>query len=712
VHRLFGSRLEIAFSVGLVAWAVTEAIAIDSAWSLPVRLAVALAANLPLAVRHRFPYAVAAWAVVVFVADGLLTFLPYQAVTPLEGLGVALFAIAAYGRDRRTALRVLSASAALPFLFLVTEREVSVTSHDMLALAIMQLLATGAGWAVRARREEAEREAEREASAGAARAARLRDGLAAERRRIARELHAIVTRDLAATARLAALARTRLDDGRDDALVALDAIAGTTRAALDELRRLLHVLRADEGAAAGAGGGPVAVAGGAAASGAVAGSAVAGGMASGAVAGGAVASGAVAGGGGGGARGAATDGAGRDEAERPVRARPLADALFAGLALLTLAIELLVHDGRPIGFASGLLLIVLPLLALRSRAGFAVACLLAIGGLWGRTVLDWMPNGGASLLPVIVFGPYAAAAFARDGRRAVAGGVVALVFSVGAIAWMPGRVWTDVPIVATVVAFSWSAGWYVRGSTSLASALRLDGSRRDAAAPAQLHAALDSERRRVARDLHDAVAHGISLVGLLAGAARATVPRDPQQARGALDDLDAALASTRVELARLLEALRAGEEPADDLTVDDLDAVVAHARRSGQEVDLQLDRAALAQAPASARASACRIVQEALTNARKHAAGCAVSVAVFADGGELSVEVVNGRPPRGPQPCGEGARRGIEGMRERARLLGGELDAAPCAGGGFAVRARLPLVAEPAERRLPAERPAREPAVV
>jgi len=680
VRHLLGSRLEIAFSVGLLAWGVAEAIAIDSAWSLPVRLAFALAANLPLAVRHRYPYAVAAWAVAVFVADGLLTFLPYQAVTPLEGLGVALFAIAAYGRDRRTAVRALSASAVLPLLLLAVEREVAVTPHDMLALAIMQLLAIAAGWAVRARREEAEREAAREASAGAARAARMRDSLAAERRRIARELHAIVTRDMAATARLAAVARARLDDRRDEAVAALDAIAGTTTAALDELRRLLHVLRAEEDAAA-TGGAPGAAGGGAT-----------GGEMTGAAGGGA-------------ARGIG--------AERPARrSRPLADAALAALALVALTFEQVGYDGRAIGWLSGLALIVLPLAVLLSRAGFALACVLAIGGLWGRAALGWMPTGGASLLPVVVFAPYAAAAFARERRLAVAGGVVTAVLSLAAILWMPDRVWTDLPIVATVVAFSWSAGWYVRGSSSLASALRLDGRRRDAAAPAQLHAALDSERRRVARDLHDAVAHGISLIGLLAGAARATLPRDPAQARRALDDLDAALASTRVELARLLDALRAGEEPGGDLTVDDLDAVVAHARRSGQEVDLRLDRTALAQAPASARASACRIVQEALTNARKHAPGAAVAVSLAAAGGALQVEVVNGRPPRGPAPCGDGARRGIEGMRERARLLGGELDAAPRPGGGFAVRARLPLAAEPAERRLPAERTSREPAIV
>ena len=670
MHRLLGSRLEIAFSIGLVAWAVAEAIAIDSRWALPVRLAVALAANVPLAFRHRFPFAVAAWSALVLALDGLLTFLPYQAVTPLEGIAVSLFAVAAYGRPRRRAAATLVAALLLPPVFLTTEREVPVTFHDVLAFSVMQALAVSAGLAVRVRREEAEREAARTTSADAERAAQLHDGLAAERRRIAHELHAIVTRDLSAAARLARRARARLDDDRDEAFAALDAIAETTRAALDELRRLLFVLRVEEGGAAGAD--------------ALAdrgaeterGDGTAGGGSAG------VPGGGTAGGG------------GRERWWRVARS----DAVLAGLALGTLVVEQLLHDGRAIGWASGLALVVLPLL-MRRRAPLAVTCTLVAGGLFARTALGWMPDGGLTLLAVLVFAPYAAAAFAADPRRAAAGGLVALVCCVGTLTFMRESAWTDAPIVACVVSLSWTTGWWVRGSTLAARLQRRARHRLAAAAPARLHAALDSERRRVARDLHDAVAHGVSLIGLLAGAARATLPRDPARARAALDDLDTAVATTHVELARLLEALRAGTEPEERLvSVEDLDAIVTHARRCGQLVELRIERAALAAAPASARGSVCRIVQEALTNARKHAPGAEVAVAVLADGGQLRVEVVNDSPPARVGRCGDGAGRGIEGMRERARLLGGELEAGPTAAGGFAVRALLPAgaVAEPA----------------
>lgn len=662
MRRLFGSRLEVAFTAGLLLWAAAEAALIESDWPVGVRLAFALAATAPLALRHRHPYAVALWAVVVIQIDGLVTFLPYTAVTPLEGIAVGMFAIAAYGAPRRRAALALGASSVVPFLFLLTEREVPVTRHDLLVFALMQLLAVAAGWFMRLRREEAEQAAALARRAGAEQAALLAHGLAAERRRIAHELHAIVTRDLSAIARLAEVARRRLADTPADALDALAAISGTTTSALDELRRLLHVLLGDDAAGTAA---TTAVAPG----------------------------------------GAASAGVPPAVPGEPSRRRAFAvDAAIALLALAALAAEQVIHSTGAVGWISGLALIVVPLAALRSRAGFLTACLLAVGGLWGRTMLGWMPPAGTSLVAVLAFAPFAAAAFARDDRGAVAGGLVCGAFGLAALAWIPDRVWTDLPIVVCTVALSWTAGWSVRGSSRQTFAQRLDRLRRAEATPARLAAALDAERRRVARDLHDAVANGISLVGLLAAGARATAPRDPARARATLDDLDAAIATTRVELARLLEALRAGETPAEQLaSVGDLDAIVAAAVRCGQAVELELERETLSTAPVAVRSATCRIVQEALTNARKHAPGTAVRVSVRAtrpgdvDGPGLAVAVRNGADPgtiragRGSAGPSRGTGRGIEGMRERALLLGGALDAAPAAAGGFAVRAWLPL---------------------
>ncbi|HST41048.1 MAG TPA: histidine kinase, partial [Conexibacter sp.] len=261
MRRLLGSRLEIAFTAGLLAWAVLEALLIPSGWPAWERLTFALLATVPLAVRHRWPFLVLAWASAVLVLDGLVTFLPYTAVTPLPGMGVGLFAVAAYGRPRRRAVIVVAVTlVAMPPLFALSEQEVAATLHDVIVFVVMLLLALSAGWAVRTRREEAEHAAALATSSGAAHARRLRRDVEAERRRIARELHAIVTRDLSAIARLAHEARSQLGGDEQRALSALGAISRTTTAALDELRRLLHVLRAEGGAAQRGGGGPVAAA--------------------------------------------------------------------------------------------------------------------------------------------------------------------------------------------------------------------------------------------------------------------------------------------------------------------------------------------------------------------------------------------------------------------------------------------------------------------
>ncbi|MDR9373128.1 histidine kinase, partial [Conexibacter sp. JD483] len=696
MRSLFGSRMEIAFSAGLLLWAVLEALFLPGEWSTPVRLAFALAATAPLALRHRFPCAVAVWAVVAFVVDGLLVMLPYVAVTPLQGLIVALFALAAYAERRRRALGGIALFLLLPLLFHVTEREVPVTLHDSIALLVFELMAASAGWAVRARREESEQTAAATARADAARALSLRDGVAGERRRIARELHAIVTRDLAAIERLAARARATVghtDDpaaSRTDEHVAARALAEISRtasAALEELRRLLHVLRADEAAVSGAQAAPP-----------IAHSAPAFAQDAPAIAQDAPAIAQDAPGGSGGWRRAW-----------------VVDVVAAAVAVAALVGEQAARGGGGVtgggtggdvavaGWVSGVALIVLPLLLLRSRAGLAAALVLAVGGLGARTLLGWMPSGGLSLVVVLVFAPYAAAAHAATSTRASVGGAVAVVVSLTTIGLAMDSVATDLAIVAAIAAFSWFAGWRVRSSTHRTAGLRRADQRGAAAAPRRLRDALDAERTRVARDLHDVVAHGVSLIGLLAGAARATLPHDPARAETALADLADTAAATRIELARLLDALRAGDEPAAGATcLADLDALAAGARRAGQRVTLQLDRDALAAVPAGVLASACGIVQEALTNARKHALGAAVEVAMGVEDGArpshdsaatgagaqaalaagdgatatLAIAVVNAAAAPGSARAA-GAQRGLEGMRERARLLGGAVAAGP-----------------------------------
>ncbi len=193
-----------------------------------------------------------------------------------------------------------------------------------------------------------------------------------------------------------------------------------------------------------------------------------------------------------------------------------------------------------------------------------------------------------------------------------------------------------------------------------------------------LVAALDGLQ---ARDVHDVVAHGLSLAGVLAGAASATLPTDPARGRRALADLVDAAAAARAELARL-----AAGAP----TLPDLATLARQAGAAGHPIRLHVDRAALRTAPAAVGHSAHRIIQESLTNARRHAPGAPVEVALRVDAVDaaLVVDVANGPAPTTTRP---GSRRGLAGMHERARGLGGALVAGRTQEGGFRIRARLPL---------------------
>ncbi|ADB50889.1 sensor histidine kinase [Conexibacter woesei] len=187
-------------------------------------------------------------------------------------------------------------------------------------------------------------------------------------------------------------------------------------------------------------------------------------------------------------------------------------------------------------------------------------------------------------------------------------------------------------------------------------------------------------RRALADDIHDTVGHGVSLAGVLAGAARAALATDPPAAVLTLDRIAAVVAETEAELSELI-AFGASPPPVDVAALADWAA-------AGQPVWSWIDDGALATAPPCVASAAHRIVQESLTNARKHAAGAPVVVQVGIEGDALVTVVANG-PAGAGRPAG--AASGIAGMRRRARAVGGQLVAGPTPAGGFRVHARLPL---------------------
>jgi signal transduction histidine kinase len=201
------------------------------------------------------------------------------------------------------------------------------------------------------------------------------------------------------------------------------------------------------------------------------------------------------------------------------------------------------------------------------------------------------------------------------------------------------------------------------------------------------------ERARIARELHDVVAHHMSLIAVRAETAPYRLTGLPDSARDEFSSLSEVAREALAEMRRLLGVLRhdqpAALAPQPQLT--DLPALVDAARRSGVPVELSLPPA-LGQVPAGVGVCAYRIVQESLSNASQHAPGAPIAVSVTHDPGVILLRVANG-PGGHPGPSGNEPRpgHGLTGMHERVALLGGSLSAGPVPDGGFVVSAVLPL---------------------
>jgi signal transduction histidine kinase len=204
------------------------------------------------------------------------------------------------------------------------------------------------------------------------------------------------------------------------------------------------------------------------------------------------------------------------------------------------------------------------------------------------------------------------------------------------------------------------------------------------------HAAVAEERGRIARELHDVVAHGVSVIAIQADAAEAALDRDPELARTPLRTIRSSAKQAMEEMRRLLDVLREdgdGGELLPQPGFGQVGELVEHARGAGVDVTLAVDGEPRPLAP-GLDLSAYRIVQEGLTNVRKHAAGAPARVTVKWAPHELALEVRDSGPGGGSNGSGG---HGLVGMRERVRMHGGELHAGPVPEGGFAVRARLPI---------------------
>lgn len=243
--------------------------------------------------------------------------------------------------------------------------------------------------------------------------------------------------------------------------------------------------------------------------------------------------------------------------------------------------------------------------------------------------------------------------------------------------------------IGTVVVAAWALGTLGRTRSAYVDALveRNEQLNREAAQHARLAAA--DERARIAREMHDVVAHGLSVIVVQADGARYAAAQDPRAATGALETIAATGREALTEMRRMLGLLRSGDSPAGPQPgLADLPALVEEACLAGTPVSADLPGRDVT-VPDGAALTAYRIVQEALSNVRKHAGPGATATVRVGVGDAVTVEVCDdGRGAAAP-PDGHGL--GLVGMAERVAAHDGVLQTGPRLGGGFRVFARIPL---------------------
>jgi signal transduction histidine kinase len=293
------------------------------------------------------------------------------------------------------------------------------------------------------------------------------------------------------------------------------------------------------------------------------------------------------------------------------------------------------------------------------------------------------PRGPAMLALMVAF---ASAIF--HGHRAL--GWLSLAGAWGGFLWVPSLL-GDTPAVTASKALGIAAWLFVFGAAVELVAFRKERMHEAERARRQEELArAGQERLRIARELHDVLAHNVSLINVQAGTALHLLDREPERARPALEAIKEASSETLREVRSVLQIVRGQGEQAPlepTLGVAGLDDLIA--RTSAAGIDVQSERTGAPRPlPASVDLAVYRIVQEALTNVARHARPASAVVRLDFGPEELTLEVED--DGRGPVN-GYAAGTGIVGMRERVVALGGDFSAGPLNGSGFRVAARLPL---------------------
>ncbi|MFD3824355.1 sensor histidine kinase [Streptomyces sp. NPDC058625] len=336
----------------------------------------------------------------------------------------------------------------------------------------------------------------------------------------------------------------------------------------------------------------------------------------------------------------------------------------------------------------------LPALVLLLTASFAATVMAdsvmaaGQGGIYGMPPAQTQAWQIASLQAVLTDLTVGWIAATRSRLTAAVAALVALGVQIGGASYYrqgPSSILAASAFLALMMVTAWTVGHSVRERRQHTATLRARVAEQ----------AVTAERLRIARELHDMVAHSIGVIAIQAGVGRRVIDTQPSEARNSLAAIEDTSRDTLAGLRRMLGALREAD-PGDGAPLGpapvlaDLDGLVERTRDAGVRVDIDW-RGERRPLPADIELSAYRIIQEAITNAVRHSGANACRVTVDCREDDLSIEITD--EGRGLSGLPGAAGYGLTGMRERAALLHGEFTAGPRAEGGFRVAARLPVPA-------------------
>ena len=323
----------------------------------------------------------------------------------------------------------------------------------------------------------------------------------------------------------------------------------------------------------------------------------------------------------------------------------------------------------------------------------ALAIVLAEAMIWPESVTQSAATFFAGMIAIGLIGALG------PGRTRIVAGVAGLAIVTAVTLRDPTGSATDLLSVVPVAALSWGVGYAYDNHRRRTAELVERAARLEREQATEARAAVAEERSRIAREMHDVVAHSLSVMVVQAEAAEAMLDVDPERARRPLSAVQDTGRSALTDLRRMLGALRAPEEGGPALApqpgLAGLDALAEHVRDAGLPVDVRIEGEPR-PLPAGVDLSAFRIVQEGLTNVLKHAGPARAEVRVRYDDDAIALSVID--DGRGDQRDRQNGGHGLVGMRERVAVYGGELTAGPrpAPERGFAISARLPL--EPGPR--------------